>query len=163
MTVKPFCRPLLGPLAVLAAYAALRMPVMAQTGYPLVQERDVLVPLPMFQRLSFKWSGHYLLDVNDDLTSAPVVVILRGEHDVERISFDIPGASVISVRDYAAAPDGTVVLCGSAGGAGPKAATFLSVISADRKGRVVTQLWPFVPERVAIAGDRTIWAAGYMH
>jgi hypothetical protein len=138
-------------------------PAAAQTLPRLVHERDAAVPLPFPQRLSFLWSGHLLLDRLDDHTSAPQLVIVSGDYKVERISFDIAEASMVNVRSYAAGADGAIALCGSADTPGPKGTTYVSWISPDRKRRILTRVWPYVPEKVAIAGDGTIWAAGFLH
>jgi hypothetical protein len=163
MTVKPFIRPLPGLLAILAAYALLRVPTMAQTSHPLIHDRDLTVPLPYFGILSFKWSGSLLLDRTDDHTSAPLLETVDREGRVERISFDIPGAAMVSVRSYAAGVDGALVLCGTAGGTGPRGTAYVAWISPDRKQRALTRVWPYVPEKVVLASDGTIWTAGYLH
>jgi hypothetical protein len=138
--------------------------VLSGQGTPkLVHERDVPVPLPMFHALSFKWSGHYLLDIEDNNTASPLLKIVRGEHEVERISFDIEGVSVLTVTDYAARLDGAIVLCGIARGSGPRLATVIVWVDSDRKRRLVTRVWPYVPEKLVFAADGTLWTAGSIH
>jgi hypothetical protein len=164
MLLKQFCLVRVRRHCILfVLLAASCSPLVSQSRYQLTHERDVPVPLPQFTTLSFKWSGHNLIDVTDDLTSSPVLVVVHGDHEVERIAFDIPGVSIISVRDYAVGPDGAVALCGIARGPGPKLGTFISWVSPDRKRKLVTRVWPFVPERLTLAADGTIWAAGNLH
>lgn len=142
--------------------AMLCTPAPAQSRYQLVHERDVAVPLPLARRLSFTWSGHYLLDRLDNYTSAPLLVVFDEGHNVERISQEMTGAAEVSVISYASGLDGSIALSGGASGPGPRGATHLTWISPDRKQRVVTRIWPYAAHQVAIAADGTIWAAGFL-
>ena len=153
------------PLSWLSASAfiligALFSPLSAQTVRPFVHERDVPVPIPYFGRVTFMWSGHFLLDLQDDRTSAPLLLVVHEGGSVERISLDIAGASDVSAESYAAGADGSLAISGGASGPGPRGATYIAWISPDRKQRVVTRIWPYVAEKIAIASDGTIWAAG---
>lgn len=80
---------------------------------------------------------------------------------VSRKSFEIPGAAYIFVYDITAAQSGEIALIGTATSGDSKAGTFVARIDPSKEA-VISRVTPYVPRKIAIAGDGTLWTVGWM-
>jgi hypothetical protein len=78
----------------------------------------------------------------------------------DEIWLELPGAETIYAHFATGGPDGSVAVVGYAHSSDSRGGNFLIWISPDRKRRTVIRLQPYVAERVALAGDGTIWTVG---
>ncbi|MBI1788858.1 MAG: hypothetical protein HYR60_15065 [Acidobacteria bacterium] len=140
-------------------------------GFPqTVKLRRAIVPdgdpLPIFLQpqalLTARWAWGRLVGVEENESNEPLLYAIRSDEPPERIRFAIPGSGFTRVYDVAAGPDGTVALSGSAYSADGKAGTFVAWIAPDRKSQTVSRTWPYVPFKLTLAADGSIWTVGWI-
>jgi len=73
----------------------------------------------------------------------------------------IPESSALKVFDATAKIDGSLVACGAAKDRDGRKGGFLYFIRPDRTEPRIVRTAPYVPAKVAIASDNSIWTAGY--
>lgn len=109
------------------------------------------------------WSGGALVSVDDGSSAAPIIKAYdRSGKLISRVVLTIEGATLINVTSdgFARGLDGSFAIGGSAYSADSRGANFIAWISPDSKQQRIIRVSPFVPRRVTIATDGTIWAAG---
>jgi hypothetical protein len=79
---------------------------------------------------------------------------------VRRSRLSIPGTLQTSITDIAAAPGGTLVSAAGGMTTTGQAANFLAWLSADGAVGRVVRVSPFIPLRICVATDGSVWAAG---
>lgn len=108
------------------------------------------------------WSYGRLLGYDSNHTVQPVLCVHDWSGKGERIPFGIPGATRISLRWAAMAPDGGIALVGSASMDDGTAGTFVARVSSDRTQQVVTRVWPYCAIKVVVASDGVLWTFGWV-
>ena len=137
----------------------------AQPGAKLVEERTVPFARPAGSMLIPglpRWSGNGLLDVELNFTGVPQIWITGRDGVREVIPFSIREAGRIALTDVCAGQDGALAISGGAYTSNSRGATFIGWISPDRQKRTITQIWPYVAERLALAADGMIWTVGFL-
>jgi len=136
-------------------------------GHSFVHDRDVNGSFPSGVN-SPRWNGRVLLGYDTGQQSGnyysevPRIYSVDKSGNREEFTLAIPGVKTMSIRALAGGADGTIAVTGVAYSTDAKATIYLARISPDRKSQVVTRIFPYAPEEIAIAGDGTIWAAGYL-
>ena len=92
----------------------------------------------------------------------PILRVSGCDGNREDISFSIAGASQINLYSISGGPDGAIAVSGSALSADARGASFIALISSDRKKQTIIRVWPYAVQRVAIAADGVIWTAGFL-
>lgn len=64
------------------------------------------------------------------------------------------------MRDYTRAPDGTIALCGTLTDANGSSSSYVAWLAPTGETTQVIRTSPYIPMRVALAPDGTIWAQG---
>ncbi|GEM_PF-1707921 len=108
------------------------------------------------------WSGGAVLSVVGNPSDEPLIYRTGRDGRQEIIRFSIPDGRHISIYGLAGADDGTVAAVGSAYSKDGKGTAFLARIAPDRQKQTVTQLMPYMPNVVTIAGDGSIWMIGWV-
>ncbi len=70
------------------------------------------------------------------------------------------GAGFTNIRDVAAGSDGSLAAVGIATSGDSRMGTFVAWIAPDRSRQVITRVWPYSPQALAVAPDGTIWTVG---
>jgi len=135
-----------------------------QKGHPtIVSHGD---PLPIFLQpralLQARWVGGRMVGIEENDSHDPQLYTVTTDGPPERIRFVIPDSGHIRINDVAAGPDGALALGGSAYAADGKFGTFIAWIAPDRRSQTVTRTWPYVPWRITLAADGSIWTAGWV-
>ncbi len=76
------------------------------------------------------------------------------------VTFAVPGARHVSVRGFSRGVDGTIALCGSLIDEDGRSGSYVGWVSPVGTDVHVVRTSPFVPTRVALASDGTIWTQG---
>ena len=147
----------LAALGLLAGPCARVDVALAQSRASFAHERDIVTE---FGRVVPTWGGSELVGIDFDSSKTPMLYAVDREGRREEIWLDLPGADTIDVQFATGGPDGSVAAVGYAQSSDSHAGHFLIWISADRKRRTVVQLEPYVADRVALAGDGSIWVVG---
>jgi hypothetical protein len=106
-----------------------------------------------------KWSNGALIVVRDDHTISPTIWFV--EHQSLRVvPFTIPGARSMNIYDWDRGIDGTIGLSGSAVDADGRASGFVAWISSDERTSKVIRTLLYLPWRLVVAPDGTLWVAG---
>ncbi len=74
--------------------------------------------------------------------------------------FSLPDASQTSIADIAVSPAGALVLAGGARNADGQVANFLAWLSAAGAVERIVRTSPFLPLRICVTEDGSVWAAG---
>ena len=101
-----------------------------------------------------------LTGIDANKTAQAILYAIRRHGPRESITFQIPDAGFVNVYDVTAGPDGSLALVGSCLSNAGQAGAFVARISRDRQRQSIVQTWPFIPVRVAVASDGTVWTAG---
>lgn len=108
-----------------------------------------------------RWSGGSFLTYD---TSNPGLVALvaygRDGTPFPRVSFTIPGATVIRAYSAARSSAGIFAVSGSAFTPNGRGAMFLAWISADGAEQRVTRTNPFAIDNLVFGPDGAVWAVG---
>jgi hypothetical protein len=107
------------------------------------------------------WNGHFLIGIELNRSSAPIIWTIDANGRKEEIEFSIPEAAEIIVWNLAGSADGTVVVGGTAVGGDSQGSGFVGIIPPDRSRKTVVRTYPFIPYAVTVAPDGVIWAAGW--
>ena len=133
-----------------------------QPLHTLEHERDMYIVLyPPVGEIIARWSAALLVGYQGDLTSSPTIWASDSDGHLDRIPFDIHGASIINIRSVAGGFDKSLVVGGNAVSADSRRAGFVAWISPDRERRKIIQTEPFRAEAVALDANGVIWAAGH--
>lgn len=133
----------------------------AQTGRMFAFDRELPLQLPEPDGGGWpSWNGHALASVAINHKDRVLVSTVDSQGTREEIWFGIPDASQINVYQNALGPDGTMALAGSAFSSDAKGASWLGLISPDRKRQSVIRVWSYVVHAIAIAADGAVWTAG---
>jgi hypothetical protein len=106
-----------------------------------------------------RWTNNRLAGC-DHCEGAPILYTADRWGDRETVALEIPAAGFTGVYDVAAGPDGSLAAVGLAISGSSRMGTFIAWIAPDRSRQVVTRVWPYSPNVVAVAPDGTIWAVG---
>jgi hypothetical protein len=129
----------------------------AQPHTQFEHERDIAAQLG---RVVPRWGGSELVGVDAFSSRTPLLYAVDREGRREEIWIDLPGAGTVLTHDAIGGADGAVAAVGYAQNPDPLVGHFLMWISPDRKRRTVIRLDPYGADRVALAGDGTIWVVG---
>lgn len=105
------------------------------------------------------WSGGALVVVEGDNTATPLFRLfdMMGR-PIAAVPLAIPNARLISILGFSRGGDGTLAVCGSAFDAEGRGAPFLAIITANKLQLVRTT--PYIPQRVTVSADGTVWTVG---
>lgn len=106
--------------------------------------------------------GGVIIGVEHARSATPQIRTTNRDGTTDRFYFAIPGASFINIDDIARTEDGTMAVVGYAVSDPGQAATFLAVITADKKLKTLVQLPPYFPHVVTITPDHVIWTIGWI-
>jgi hypothetical protein len=149
-------------LATLAAFFAL-LPAHGQPMPLLEHERDMHFSLfPPVGELVTRWSGRLLLGLQYNQTNSPVISAGDADEHVERILFDVPGASIVNIWSVGGGFDKSIAVGGDAVSADSRRAGFVAWISPDRQQRKIIQTEPFRAQAIVLDAKGIIWAAGHI-
>ena len=99
------------------------------------------------------WNGHFLISVEKNHSSTPIVRTLDGSSRKEEIYFPIPDAALVHISSFAGAADGTIALAGYTNdGKG-----FIGIIPPRRGENMVVRTEGSRPAVITIAADGVIW------
>jgi hypothetical protein len=102
------------------------------------------------------WNGHFLISIEKDHTSAPIVRTLDGSSRKEEIRFPIPDAAIVRISSFAGASDGTIAVAGTTNdGKG-----FIGIIPAGRGDNMIIRPEKYRPSVITIAPNGVIWTIG---
>jgi hypothetical protein len=76
------------------------------------------------------------------------------------VTFAVPRARHVTVRGFSQGADGTIALCGSLVDEDGRTGSYVGWVSPGGNDVHVVRTSPFVPTRVALASDGTIWTQG---
>ncbi|MFN7924746.1 MAG: hypothetical protein U0Q16_31880 [Bryobacteraceae bacterium] len=135
------------------------------TGTPSVDPftRTDTIPAPFQPGESVSiWSWGTLVSVRDAKSEAPMLITLDRLNNTRSQTLSIPGARLVNIYSgrFAAGPDGSLAVAGSAYSDDSKATSFLALISRDGRQQKLVQLSPFAPRALTVASDGTIWMVG---
>lgn len=148
-------------LSVLALLPVIVVRAAGQTVKRFQREAETSVTCnPDFVRL--RWSGRMFLSIEANESRSPVICTASTDGLIERTAFTVPDAAYIFVYDVTASRDGTIALVGTAISDDSRAATFVARLGADRTAALITRVSPYVPRKVTIAPDKTIWTVGWV-
>lgn len=108
------------------------------------------------------WSGRALLGAYGDQSDEPIIWGIDRDGNQERIRFSIPDGRYIRIYGVAGAQDGSIAVIGSAYSNDSRAGCFLARIAPDRSQKIITRVWPYVPEAVTIGPDGVTWTVGWV-
>lgn len=146
--------------AVIAAAAALGVPLWAQTQAAYVQRRALNAESSMLGSLPTVWSGNALLAADFNGSDLPVIQRLDRDRVLEKIPFSLPASKSIRIEGLAGWPDGRLAVVGSALQLKGKPWNYLTRIAADRQSATAKDLENYYPKLVAVAPDGTLWVMG---
>jgi hypothetical protein len=129
----------------------------------LSQIASTKVPFESGGKVLGVWSNGALLAVDDEASGSPVFLAFdKDGKPVTRSRLSIPDAGTIELRwgGFARGMDGSIVACGSAYSHDSRGANFIVWISEDGQQQRVLRLTDFVPHKVGVGPDGTVWAAG---
>lgn len=106
-----------------------------------------------------RWTSNLLVGC-DYCEGKPIVWTTDSQGYRESISFIIPGATFVAVKDVASGPDRSLAVVGLAISGSSRMGTFIGWISPDRSKQTIARVWPFAPNVVTVAPDGTLWAVG---
>jgi len=121
---------------------------------------DVPVLIPLSGHAP-RWTNNRLAGC-DHCDGAPILYTADRQGNRETVALDIPRSDLTSVRDVAAGSDGSLAAVGLAISGDSRMGTFIAWIAPDRSRQVITRVWPYSPNVVAVAPDGTIWTVGAM-
>ncbi len=131
----------------------------SQRGLALSQDNLSFVP-PLQGKM--RWTGNHLAGCDYCASNHPLVWVVDRQGNRVSVALEIPDAGYVGVRDVASGQDGSLTTVGLAMSADSRMATFIGWISPDATRQVVTRVWPYDPEVVAVSADGTIWTVGAM-
>lgn len=109
------------------------------------------------------WAGCGLLSVTGAESHAP----LFRTYDptgrlVSEFRFSLAGSARVNIYSggFSCGRDGTVAVCGSAYSADSRGANFIALAPADARPQTVIRMTDYVPRRIVVAGDGSVWVAG---
>jgi hypothetical protein len=91
---------------------------------------------------------------------APTIYTADRWGHLETVNVDIAASDFTTVVNEAAGLDGSLAAVGNAISGTSRMGSFLAWIAPDRSRQVITRLWPYSADAVAIAPDGTIWTVG---
>lgn len=108
-----------------------------------------------------QWSGGALLTFVSNQTAAPAILSFDDQGRQQfPVVLAIPGSEVVDLNDVARGPDGAIIACGSAYDHSGRGSGFIAISDLNGDRAAIISSSPYVPFRVAAAGDGTIWTAG---
>ncbi len=119
------------------------------------------VPFPYPLSGKMRWTGSRLAGC-DFCVGRPILWSVDPQGNRRSVTLEIPGAGYVQARDVAAGPDGSLTAVGFAISDDSRTGTFLAWISPDTTHQVITRVWPYSPNVIAVAPDGTIWTVGAM-
>jgi hypothetical protein len=145
----------------MAQLCTLPRPVFSQTTHAFVHERDVDGRFPLGVDAP-RWNGRTLIGYELDGTAAPLIYSVDRDGNREEFLLQLPGIHRMSIRGIAGGDDGAIAVSGGGYSSDAQLATWFVWVSPDRKTQIVTRIWPYVAEKIALAADGTIWTAGFL-
>jgi hypothetical protein len=106
-----------------------------------------------------KWTHGILIDVQNASTPDPLIWLF-GRGGTRSVPFSIAGAERMNIYDWDQGPDGTIGLSGSAVDTAGRASGFVGWISPGGTTSNITRTLLYRPQKLAVASDGTLWAAG---
>jgi len=122
-------------------------------------ERDVQTS---FWQNAPRWEGNRLLGVTNNRSKGPIIFTIDSDGRKEDTLFALQDAAEINIMNAALSASGEVAIAGSAVTNDTRGATFVALMTADRKGQIVTRTWPYCPMVVTFAPDGNIWTFGHL-
>jgi hypothetical protein len=138
----------------------LTVPVLSAASLTWVED----VPLSLLWKAMRipKWSHGALIDIqyaNNEIH--PLIWVAERHRTTYTVPFEIPGARSINVYDWDRTFDGrNIALAGSAIDAEGRGDFFIAWISSDGTHSVVSRTSSYIPRRLTVAPDGTLWTAG---
>lgn len=123
-------------------------------------EESYITCTPDYVRL--RWSGKVFLAIEANESRSPTICIASKDGLIERRSFQIPNVGYIFVYDVTGSIDGTIALVGSTFSNDSQLGSFVARISPDRKDTIITPVRPYIPRKVTIAADGSLWTVGWI-
>jgi hypothetical protein len=111
----------------------------------------------MFQGRIPIWNGAAMIKIDDSAISSWA----EDGRQLLVATVQIPESSYVWVFDAAAEADGGLVACGKAKDRDGRLGGFLYFIRPDRTEPRIVRTAPYVPAKVVIASDDSLWTAGY--
>lgn len=147
-------------LPLLCSTAAIVLAVSA-LGASLTWMEDTPFPFSWKTMRIPKWSHGALIAVQNANDATNPLIWIAERQRVYSLPFEIPGAGSINVYDWDRSFDGTrIALSGSAIDTDGRADFFVAWISSDGTNAVIRRTSRYIPRRIAIAADGTLWTAG---
>jgi len=110
------------------------------------------------------WSGGAFLKVENNESASPEILTYDEQGRVlSSTTFSIPGASLVHIKGFARAKDGTSAIGGFSNSADGRNAAFFAWITTDGETANMTRCEPFYPVKLAIGPDGTLWTVGYVN
>ncbi len=125
----------------------------------LVYEREAWVPGAPIGRVP-EWNGSLLVGCDPCQAREPILYMIDRQDRRDELVFELPGSGYIYVGGIGSGPDGALVVVGFGMSDDSRMASFIAWISPDRKRQIVTRTWPYLPFKVTVATDGTIWTVG---
>ncbi len=111
-----------------------------------------------------EWTGGDFVEIEDRFSDSPTLTTFdRDGKELSRFIFAIPGAGSIHIYDNSVAvgKDGSLAIIGTAPSNDASGATFVALVSPDRRHQKLIRPTSFHPEAVTMPSDGTIWVSGY--
>jgi hypothetical protein len=106
-----------------------------------------------------RWTNKRLAGC-DICEGAPILYTIDSSGRRETVALDIPGSDDTVVYNVAAGSDGSLAAVGFAVNGTSRMGSFIAWFSPDRSRQVITRLWPYGAQAIAVAPDGTIWTVG---
>jgi hypothetical protein len=119
------------------------------------------LPSDAFEHSRSKWSGDLYILIDDDAGGPSLYMFDRSGQPQFNDMIQISGADRIRIRDFTAAPDGSVWACGQADSRAGQRSFFLAHITNDGNPLRIIRTSPYAPSYLTVAPDGTIWTVGY--
>ena len=111
-----------------------------------------------------EWTGGDFVEIEDRFSDSPTLTTFdRDGKELSRFIFTIPGAGSILIYDNSVAvgKDGSLAIIGTAPSNDSSGATFVALVSPDRRHQKLIRPTSFFPESVTMPSDGTIWVSGH--
>jgi hypothetical protein len=109
---------------------------------------------------TYSWSGPFLLGIDKNPSSSPLIWTLDRTGAKEIIWFPMAGQEAVHVRSAAATADGTIVLVGQAYGPHGAQTGFIATIQRDRNKVGIVKDPALTPSLVTVSQDGVVWVIG---
>jgi hypothetical protein len=152
--------------AKILAAAAVSLAICQGQSAPIVgfeQIASKAIPFELEGKLLGVWSSGALLVVDEAETGSPVFLAFNESGNrVSHSRLNIPDAGRIGLSwgGFARANDGSIVACGSAYSHDSRAASFIAWIDAGGQQQRIIRLSDFVPHKIGVDPNGSVWAAG---